>query len=139
MLDGSRRLGRDLITGSLAALRAPRVIDSGLPSMLTWAGSSGLRQRSPAVADRPIRVALAALRVLSKVPGGRWRNTCLFRSVAECAIRREYGMSARIGIGVDRQDGDVVAHSWVEVAGRDERDSRTMTPLEQARASSGAG
>jgi hypothetical protein len=60
------------------------------------------------------------LRVLAKLPGNTWRNTCLYRSVAECLALRRLGMPARLCIGVE-EDGDsldhVAAHAWVEVDG----------------------
>ena len=110
------------------------MIESGLAGMLSWPEPAS-RRSFAASAERPIRIANSTLRVLAKIPGGRWRNTCLFRSVAECAVRREYGVPARVAIGVDSVEGDVVAHAWVEVAGSDERDSRAMKPLHQSRVS----
>jgi hypothetical protein len=47
------------------------------------------------------------------VPGGRWRNTCLYRSVAECLVLRGYGEDARLRIGVGSEASAIVAHAWV--------------------------
>ena len=58
------------------------------------------------------------LRVLARLPGGRWRNTCLYRSVAECLVLRRYGVPAVVKIGVRTQTGDIEAHAWVVRADR---------------------
>jgi len=46
-----------------------------------------------------------------------WRNTCLYRSVAQYLVLRDFGRSAAIRIGVrgpgHENEGDVAAHSWV--------------------------
>jgi hypothetical protein len=66
--------------------------------------------------ERATRVALRALAGLSRLPGGGWLNTCLYRSVAECLVLRRYGVEARLRIGVGREhDGEdgIVAHAWV--------------------------
>lgn len=71
------------------------------------------------------RAASAALRLLSRLPGSPWRNTCLYRSVSECLLRRRYGLPARLVLGVRRSaPGDSVeAHAWVAV--RDSPSHRT--------------
>ncbi|HEY4131072.1 MAG TPA: lasso peptide biosynthesis B2 protein [Gemmatimonadaceae bacterium] len=114
MGDGIGRLASDAIVGALAALRTPRVINSSLRSLIEPSSQASLSSHN---ADRPIRYALGALQLLSRIPGGYWRNTCLFQSVAECIVRRARGWPARVVIGVARDNSAVIAHSWVEVAG----------------------
>ena len=43
-----------------------------------------------------IGAAMILLRVLGRLPGRRWRNTCLYRSVAECLVLRRYGVPATV-------------------------------------------
>ncbi len=63
------------------------------------------------------RAARGAVRALAAVPGSPWRNTCLYRSVAECLALRRYGVPAVVRIGVRAGDrpGDtpILAHAWV--------------------------
>jgi hypothetical protein len=62
------------------------------------------------------RAARAAVRALAAVPLLPWRNTCLYRSVAECLALRAFGVPAVVRIGVRRGDGaeaEVLAHAWV--------------------------
>jgi hypothetical protein len=100
-----------LATGAWAAVRAPG-----------WIGGERLASLlRPAPKPRPGAVAppgavqgsVLALRVLHRVPGGRWRNTCLYRSVAECLVLRGYGEDARLRIGVGSEASAIVAHAWV--------------------------
>jgi hypothetical protein len=53
-----------------------------------------------------------------------WRNTCLYRSVAECLALRQLGVPARLCLGVDNEEAvdSVVAHAWVERGDRDTTD-----------------
>lgn len=96
-----------------------------------WIEGRGLAEllRAPAPArERPVPrratgAALLLLRVLARVPGGRWRNTCLFRSVAECLVLRRYGVPAVVKIGVRSGEGDIEAHAWVVRADRGPQDS----------------
>lgn len=63
------------------------------------------------------RAARGAVKVLAALPGSPWRNTCLYRSVAECLALRRYGVPAVVRIGVRAGDrpGDtpILAHAWV--------------------------
>jgi hypothetical protein len=63
------------------------------------------------------------LRLLARLPGHRWRNTCLYRSVAECLVLRGYGVPAIVKIGVKNDTGDIEAHAWVVRADRAAQDS----------------
>ncbi|MEM9302585.1 MAG: lasso peptide biosynthesis B2 protein [Pseudomonadota bacterium] len=47
-----------------------------------------------------------------------WSN-CLTRSLALCRWARRRGFAPQLVIGTDRQDGDFMAHAWVQVAGRE--------------------
>jgi hypothetical protein len=104
--------------GARAALASARWIDDG----------PRLAELMRAPAPRPERAvprgatggALLALKVLARVPGRRWRNTCLYRSVAECLVLRGYGVPAVLKIGVKNGDGDIEAHAWVVRADRPE-------------------
>lgn len=135
MIEGSRAF----VVGVTAAVKSARAIESGLPTLLAWPDSSTSQATANDRVDRSIRTAYRTLRLLSRIPGSHWKNTCLFRSVAECVVRREYGVAARVVIGVDSMDGDVVAHSWVEQAGAQPHDSRDMEPLHPARRSAVVG
>ncbi|HVH12954.1 MAG TPA: lasso peptide biosynthesis protein [Longimicrobium sp.] len=54
------------------------------------------------------RAARGAVKVLSAVPGSPWRNTCLYRSVAECLALRSYGIPAVVQ---ERADDHAVMHA----------------------------
>jgi hypothetical protein len=105
-----------VLAGLRAALTAPRWIDGPRLTELL---------RPPADARRERRVprgatgsALRLLRVLSRLPGSPWRNTCLYRSVAECLVLRRYGVPAVVRIGVRNEGAGVEAHAWVVRADR---------------------
>ena len=105
--------------GLAAALRSP-----------LWITRPGLHELRQATSDRApmrphpelaIRTSARAIRVLGRVPFLPWRNTCLYRSVAECLVLRSFGLGCRLELGVSRErpDGDgIVAHAWVERTGR---------------------
>lgn len=65
--------------------------------------------------DEAVWAAHAALRVLARARLPWWRNTCLFRAVAECVVLRRYGIPSRVELGVARPgDGSTIgAHAWV--------------------------
>jgi hypothetical protein len=67
-----------------------------------------------------MRIARALLRRLAWPPLSPWRNTCLYRSIAECNVLRRYGVPAAIRLGVRNEDpphGPIVAHAWVVYPG----------------------
>jgi hypothetical protein len=106
---------REFGMGIGAALRSPLWI--------TGSGLQALRQatpdRTPAPLhpERAIRVSARVLRVLARVPFLPWRNTCLYRSVAECLVLRACGIGCRLELGVSREEAAgsaIVAHAWVE-------------------------
>ena len=109
---------RAAVVGMSAALRAP-----------FWVHGKRLRGALEAQVERAInraqadpalvvslRVANGSIRQLSRTRTA-WKNTCLYRSVAQYLVLKDYGRSAAIRIGVrntpHKDDGDVAAHSWV--------------------------
>jgi hypothetical protein len=82
-------------------------------------GANGARA---APADVAIRGAHYALRLLARARFLPWRNTCLYRSVAECLVLRHYGIPCRLRIGVQNSQppgGPIAAHAWVVRADRE--------------------
>ncbi len=123
--------------GALAAYRTAAWIESP-----RFAELLDLPADSPAV-PRPepqgaLRTARRTLRLLARIPGHRWRSSCLYESVAECLVLRQAGVPAAVCIGVKRgADGKpgIEAHAWVA---RNESDRRfhgfsTMSVLDQLR------
>lgn len=106
-----------VLAGVRAALVSPRWIERERLQEL-------MRAPAQAPAERPVPrggtgAAFRLLRVLQHLPGQRWRNTCLYRSVAECLVLRRYGVPAVLKIGVRNDTGDIQAHAWVVRADRD--------------------
>lgn len=125
--------------GVRAALDAPEWVRSkrlGELFALPAGGQLGVPRAEP---ERALRSARRALRLLSRLPGDRWRASCLYESVAECLVLRRAGIPAAVCIGVKREaDGarGLAAHAWVA---RSEADTRfhgfsTMSVLEELRA-----
>ena len=107
-------------------IRDPRAVLAGVRAALDsrrWIDGPRLAEllREPPAARPGARVprggvgaALILLKVLGRIPGSPWRNTCLYRSVAECLVLRRYGVSAIVKIGVRTGDeADIEAHAWV--------------------------
>jgi hypothetical protein len=109
-----------VLAGARAALASRRWIDGPRLTEL-------LRDPPPAPERRVPRGATGAamllLKALARLPGSPWRNTCLYRSVAECLVLRRYGVPAMLRIGVKNGDGDIEAHAWVVRADRPSRES----------------
>jgi len=110
-----------VLAGMRAALAAPRWIEGPRLAEL-------LRPPSPLRAESRVPrgatgSALRLIGVLARLPGGHWRNTCLYRSVAECLVLRRYGIPAIVKIGVKGAEGDIEAHAWVVRADRGRQDS----------------
>lgn len=103
--------------GVWAALRAPFWLRAHRLQSLMERPAAG----SPAGPDPlpALRTTYRALRLLSAPPRSPWRNTCLYRSVAECLVLRGYGRDARVCIGVRDASapGAIVAHAWVACPG----------------------
>jgi len=117
------RIGRiaALATGGTAALCVPYWLRGArLTGLMERNGAAA--GRHAAAADVAIRAAYYALRLLGRARFLPWRNTCLFRSVAECLVLRHYGIPCRLRIGVrDSQPptGAIAAHAWVARADRE--------------------
>jgi hypothetical protein len=128
----------NLWSGVRAALAAPRWVSSPRLTELFILppDASAVPYEEPYGA---LRVARRALALLARVPGRRWRATCLYESVAECLVLRARGVPAAVCIGVKRTDGDgagIAAHAWVA---RTESDRRfhgfsTMDVLDELKA-----
>jgi len=108
----------DLLRGAWAALRVPRWLDADrLPLLLAIPELPDVRSVTEPSAET-IRAARGILRRLERLPGGRWRGTCLYRSAAEVLLRRAAGQPARLQLGVHSAGEEVGAHAWVECDGR---------------------
>jgi Transglutaminase-like superfamily len=123
--------------GSRAALQSAHWIASPrFSELLTLpAGARAVPEPEPTGA---LRAARRALRLLSRIPGGRWRTSCLFESVAECLVLRRAGVPAAVCIGVKRgADGKpgIEAHAWVarHESDRDFHGFSTMSVLDVLR------
>lgn len=102
------------VSGVVAALRTPFWLRGRRwTELLASPAGASPGAAPPAGAARAAR---GAVRFLSAVPGSPWRNTCLYRSVAECLALRRYGVPAVVRIGVrsaDEAAQGIVAHAWV--------------------------
>lgn len=101
--------------GSAAAIRTPRWIHGARLQTLM----SGGEEHPGPIQDPELAVAVSrvTLRLLSRLPFLPWRNTCLYRSVAECLTLRRYGVTCRVQLGIDRDTAapeTINAHAWVE-------------------------
>ncbi len=118
---------RAAAVGAAAAWGVPRRLEEDLAD-LTTVPALGPEAKRPA--DEPrfqlsLRSSHRTLGLLAAVPGGRWRNTCLYRSAAECLLLRRDGIAARLCLGVRKDPGDrspgavhdcdIRAHAWVEI------------------------
>ena len=98
--------------GVAAALSLPLWLGSKRFAQLVRA-SGPLRSRRghPAAA---LRAAHRALGLLARTRVPWWRNTCLYRALAECLVLRHYGIACRVELGVTRAgDSAIGAHAWV--------------------------
>ena len=124
-----RSLGQ-IALGARAAWRAPAIISHGLAELL--APPSPASVRDGVDARLAVRASYAAIARLARVAPGRWRNTCLYRSVAECLVLRSFGLPAYvvIGVGNGAEPADVIAHAWVECDGVECLSTRGQAELE---------
>ena len=122
---------RAVLVGLRAAWRTPSIIAHDLASLLVppSALSRAAASESPSLA---VRVGHRTLALLARVRPGRWRATCLHRSVAECVVLRAYGLPARlvIGVGNGAAPATTIAHAWVECEGVGCRSTRGAAELE---------
>jgi hypothetical protein len=115
----------DVVVGSAAAIRTPRWIHGTRLQALM----SGGEERPRAIRDSGLAVGMSrfTLRLLGRLPFLPWRNTCLYRSVAECLVLRRYGVACRVQLGIERDSAapdSIKAHAWVE---RDDQRSGTIS------------
>ncbi len=120
---GARRW-RGVAAGTTAALAAPAALTrAGLRILMRDAGPP----RADARPDDELALALgSAARAIALLAGasarvgaaGLWRNSCLYRSVAQCLVLRAYGRRARVALGAGQLPGGAVgAHAWVVYGG----------------------
>jgi hypothetical protein len=124
------RAVRDVGLGVRSAWAVPRVIGRRLAPLL----ERPVRAAAPGGADArlAVRASHAVLARLARVSGTQWRNTCLYRSVAECLVLRSFGLPAYvvIGVGNGAEPPDVIAHAWVECDGVQCLSTRGQAELE---------
>ena len=111
--------------GAAAAVAAPTVLSGArLDALLRDAP----RTRRVSAERDEVAFALAVSSRLLRILDRRfrwlrfdrrpWRDSCLYRSVAQCLVLRWYGRAARVALGAGRLDRDAVgAHAWVEYDG----------------------
>jgi hypothetical protein len=114
------RAARDLAIGMRAAWAVPGTIGTRLAPLLEH--PHGVPPETIPDVRLAVRAAHGLLARLARVGGPRWRrwrNTCLYRSVAECLVLRDLGLPAYvvIGVGAGAAPADVIAHAWVECEG----------------------
>ncbi len=114
--------------GAVAALQSPLWLGRG--RLLRLIGQP--RPIGPIAAHagrggQAVRAAHLTLRWLSRAAFPVWRNTCLYRAVAECLVLRHYGVLCRLELGVGRLGvrgwglgaghhealEKITAHAWV--------------------------
>ncbi|HEX8393189.1 MAG TPA: lasso peptide biosynthesis B2 protein [Longimicrobium sp.] len=106
-------LVRAAATGVWAALRVPLWLHGRRwTELLRPPEPAGAAVRAPRGAEG---AAVRAVAMLGTVPGLPWKNTCLYRSVAQCLALRAFGVPAVVRIGVRSGDGAgvIAAHAWV--------------------------
>ena len=88
---------------------------SGMVRLLRDDGATAAPRGNHGDHDEAVWASHAALRVLARARLPWWRNTCLFRAVAECLVLRRYGIPCRVELGVTRPgNGSAIgAHAWV--------------------------
>ena len=108
--------------GAVAALQSPLWLGRGKllrligqPRPIDLIGATHARR-----AGQAVRAAHLALRWLSRAAFPVWRNTCLYRAVAECLVLRRYGVPCRLELGVAR----LGLRGWRRGAGDDEAPKR---------------
>ena len=99
------------LVGVRAALALPLWLERSRLALLVRApGRLGSRRGDPAAA---LAVAQRTLRLLARTRLPWWRNTCLYRALAECLVLRHYGIACRVDLGVTRCGQEIGAHAWV--------------------------
>lgn len=111
---------RALVIGTRAAYATPARLGDDLQGLLACFEVDPESFASDRAQDASVRIARFMLRALAKLPGNRWRNTCLYRAAAECLALRRLGLPARLCLGAEEDRGSpdrVTAHAWVEIDG----------------------
>src|SRR5256885_8797513 len=92
--------------GAVAALQAPLWLGRGkLRRLISEPGPIDLIRATHAErAGQAVRAAHLTLRLLARAAFPVWRNTCLYRAVAECLVLRHYGIACRLELGVASHD-----------------------------------
>src|SRR4029077_20313048 len=86
------------VIGAISALAVPlRLRGSGIARLIRGVPPLGRERGNPTAA---LRAAHALLRILARTRLPWWRNTCLYRAVAECLVLRYYGIPSRVRLGV---------------------------------------
>ena len=121
-------LARAHVVGVWSAVTAPGWLeDSRWRALLAEGGVGRLRLQE---AEAAARTARRVLRILSFTPGGYWRYTCLYRSVAECRALRHFGLQAILRIGAAQAGAaGVLAHAWVDRPGVTDEPTLNGRPL----------
>jgi hypothetical protein len=88
----------------------------------------GRTSRPPAGSEKPAEALVAAHRRAVErasryLPG---HSTCLHRSLLLWWTLRRAGLDCELRIGVQRNDGDLAAHAWIEHQGRAVNDQPTV-------------
>lgn len=100
------------VIGAVSALGVPlRLRGSGIATLIRGVPPLGRERGDPTDA---LRAAHRMLRILARARLPWWRNTCLYRAVAECLVLRYYGIPSRVRLGVARpgDDSPIRAHAW---------------------------
>jgi hypothetical protein len=111
---------RVLMVGIWAACATPARLRDDLQGLLAQFEVQPSKLVSGGGVGASLKLARLSLRWLARLPGKRWRNTCLYRSVAECLALRRLDVPARLCLGVHGDGGsghEVEAHAWVEIDG----------------------
>ena len=97
--------------GVAAALSVPLWLRGGTSRLADLIRAPGPLGRGGAI----VGATLVSLRVLARTRLPWWRNTCLYRALAECLVLRRYGIPCRVELGVTRPGGPTAigAHAWV--------------------------
>ena len=121
----------DVAIGARAAWVVPGVIGRRLAPLLERPAAAS-PPRAPD-ARLAVRASHALLARLARMWHPRWRDTCLYRSAAECLVLRSYGLPAYvvIGVGTGAAPSDVIAHAWVECDGVQCVSTRGLAELER--------
>jgi hypothetical protein len=132
--------GRQLIIALRAALATPRAVHRDIARLVREPATPSNTQRqppNPSDVARVLALTDRVLRLLARIPGGPWRTTCLYRSVAECLALHRLGLPAVIRLGVRADDRgperDIMAHAWVECWGKELARANEIAPYSPLR------